>query len=425
MREDQGHLITQMLGGWGVKLIDGAVSWIKGNSVKDDLVAATGMPSAMAARVVAIALKQINKPYVFGSHGPNSFDCSGLAEYSYRMAGYPTGKIPGPMGAIGMDTKTEVRHGWDIGGGAPMPADLVFYSSAGVSADWPHHVAIVTKPPQVISAADEAIGIIMSTIGGAGNSGDSHTIRRYIKPEKEAPQTPTGPVPVGAGTGNPSVDRWAATVMQAARMVGVKGWDSSDVVGGILGMIQPESGGNPRAMNDYDVNWQNHIPSVGLMQMITPNLRYYHEPGTSTDGTATELVGPQGHSFIVPAWMVDPLANIAAAMNYMVAGFGSVRAGIKSRLQAGWYDQGGMLMPGTSLVTNMTRKPEPVLTSQQWDNLTSAATAPRGGGVHVVTGGSIDISPDSQGALRAWVQDLILEEADQDGTYMRMGGGNW
>jgi hypothetical protein len=78
------------------------------------------------------------------------------------------------------------------------------------------------------------------------------------------------------------------------------------------------------------------------------------------------------------------------------------------------------------MVTNMTGKPEPVLTARQWDDLTAAASAPRGGGgVHVVTGGSIDISPDSQGRLRAWVQDLILEDADLGGTYVRMGGGNW
>jgi cell wall-associated NlpC family hydrolase len=38
-------------------------------------------------RAVAVARKQIGKPYRYGGRGPGSFDCSGLVQYVYRKAG--------------------------------------------------------------------------------------------------------------------------------------------------------------------------------------------------------------------------------------------------------------------------------------------------------------------------------------------------
>jgi tape measure domain-containing protein len=201
---ESDQMMPAMLGKWAVKTIDAIVDWVKGHSAEQGtgLAGAAGKAAAMALKVVQVALAQINKPYVFGRHGPDAFDCSGLAEYSYRMAGYPNGKIPGPYGAIGTYTGNEVTHGWPVNGPA-LPADLVFYTSPGAGA--PHHVAIVTDPPKVISAADEQIGIIMSTINSAGNSGDSHQVRRYIKPEV----TPTvGGILEAAGQG-PAQQIWS------------------------------------------------------------------------------------------------------------------------------------------------------------------------------------------------------------------------
>jgi len=35
--------------------------------------------------VVGVAYDQLGKPYVWGAGGPNSFDCSGLTSYCYRV----------------------------------------------------------------------------------------------------------------------------------------------------------------------------------------------------------------------------------------------------------------------------------------------------------------------------------------------------
>ena len=44
-----------------------------------------------------------------------------------------------------------------------------------------------------------------------------------------------------------------------------------------------ESGHNPNAQNNSDINAVNGTPSQGAFQFIEPTFRAYHEPGTSTN----------------------------------------------------------------------------------------------------------------------------------------------
>ncbi|MEU1089701.1 transglycosylase SLT domain-containing protein [Streptomyces sp. NPDC005576] len=66
-----------------------------------------------------------------------------------------------------------------------------------------------------------------------------------------------------------------------------------------------ESSGNPQAINDWDINAQNGVPSIGLLQIIKPTFDYYHVSGTV-------------HS------QYDPVANITAAANYAADKYGSI-----------------------------------------------------------------------------------------------------
>ncbi|WP_438484339.1 transglycosylase SLT domain-containing protein [Streptomyces sp. S186] len=69
--------------------------------------------------------------------------------------------------------------------------------------------------------------------------------------------------------------------------------------------IMRESSGNPEAVNDWDVNAQNGIPSKGLLQVIQPTFDTYHVAGTAHD-------------------LTDPVANITAAANYAAHRYGSI-----------------------------------------------------------------------------------------------------
>ncbi|MFJ9411980.1 transglycosylase SLT domain-containing protein [Streptomyces sp. NPDC101393] len=74
---------------------------------------------------------------------------------------------------------------------------------------------------------------------------------------------------------------------------------------GIHRNIIRESGGNPMAINNWDINAQNGVPSKGLLQVIQPTFDTYHVAGTPND-------------------LYDPVANIVAACNYAAATYGSM-----------------------------------------------------------------------------------------------------
>ncbi|MFD3696260.1 transglycosylase SLT domain-containing protein [Streptomyces sp. NPDC058646] len=74
---------------------------------------------------------------------------------------------------------------------------------------------------------------------------------------------------------------------------------------GIHRNIMRESSGNPMAINNWDINARNGIPSKGLLQVIDPTFKAYHVPGTSLNS-------------------YDPVANITAACNYAAARYGSI-----------------------------------------------------------------------------------------------------
>ncbi|MGP3975187.1 transglycosylase SLT domain-containing protein [Streptomyces sp. 8N114] len=74
---------------------------------------------------------------------------------------------------------------------------------------------------------------------------------------------------------------------------------------GIKRNIIRESGGNPRAINNWDINAINGVPSKGLLQVIKPTFDAYHVEGTAYD-------------------QYDPVANIVAACNYAADRYGSM-----------------------------------------------------------------------------------------------------
>jgi SLT domain-containing protein len=96
-----------------------------------------------------------------------------------------------------------------------------------------------------------------------------------------------------AGKVTAGVAQWTGLVQQALRMEGL----SLGLTRNVLYQMQTESGGNAAAINLTDSNAKAGDPSRGLMQVIGSTFAEYHWPGTSGN-------------------IYDPLANIAAALNY-------------------------------------------------------------------------------------------------------------
>ncbi|MEU9146376.1 LysM peptidoglycan-binding domain-containing protein [Streptomyces sp. NPDC048349] len=116
---------------------------------------------------------------------------------------------------------------------------------------------------------------------------------------RSAPRTALKPAAAKPAYAN-NLDGWIRESLDVMAKHGIPG-----TYNGIHRNVMRESSGNPLAINNWDINAQNGIPSKGLLQVIDPTFKAYHVPGTSLDS-------------------YDPVANITAACNYAAARYGSI-----------------------------------------------------------------------------------------------------
>jgi hypothetical protein len=105
---------------------------------------------------------------------------------------------------------------------------------------------------------------------------------------------------VAAKTYANNLDGWIRQALDIMKAKGIPGSYS-----GLHRNIMRESSGNPNAINNWDINAINGIPSKGLLQVIPPTFSTYHVAGTSWD-------------------IYNPVANITAAANYAAHRYGSI-----------------------------------------------------------------------------------------------------
>ncbi|MGW5123036.1 transglycosylase SLT domain-containing protein [Streptomyces sp. NPDC004069] len=97
-----------------------------------------------------------------------------------------------------------------------------------------------------------------------------------------------------------NLDGWIRQSLAIMKAKGIPG-----TYEGLHRNIMRESGGNPTAQNNWDINARKGTPSKGLLQVIAPTFNAYHVSGTA-------------HS------LTDPVANITAAANYAAHRYGSI-----------------------------------------------------------------------------------------------------
>lgn len=124
--------------------------------------------------------------------------------------------------------------------------------------------------------------------------------QKAVQKAAPAPVKKTTAAPVAAKTYANNLDGWIRESLDVMHDHNIPG-----SYNGIYRNIMRESSGNPNAINLWDINAQNGIPSKGLLQVIDPTFQAYHVPGTS--------------------WNIyDPVANITAACNYAADKYGSM-----------------------------------------------------------------------------------------------------
>lgn len=211
----------------------------------------------------------------------------------------------------------------------------------------------------------------------------------------------------GGDVGGSGVKRWSKVVLTALKMVG----QPASLLPVVLRRMNQESGGNPRAINNWDINAKNGDPSRGLMQTIMSTFLAY----------AGKLKG---------RGIYDPLANIYASMRYALDRYGSLAAAYN---RPGGYASGGRPRRG-EIAWVGERGPELVrfgsANSQVFDHRTSMRMAAGAGARGFAKGTSgAKARRELPGDLKAWTKALsgsasqIKSAAKSLSTDLKAAGG--
>ncbi|MEY4497471.1 MAG: hypothetical protein RLZZ364_776 [Actinomycetota bacterium] len=108
---------------------------------------------------VAFAKKQVlaRKPYIWGTQGPNSFDCSGLVYAAYRSAGL------GWPNWDRLNSALYAGYTYHVPLTQLQPGDLLFYSYKG-SISTIHHITIYAGNGMMWEANSKGKGLLYSSI---------------------------------------------------------------------------------------------------------------------------------------------------------------------------------------------------------------------------------------------------------------------
>lgn len=148
----------------------------------------------------------------------------------------------------------------------------------------------------------------ISDIAGGVVKTTFNSIKDYIKGKLDAF------VPKVTYSPSGGVEQWRAVATQALRITN----QLSDAnINALLNQMKHESGGNPNAINNWDINAKKGTPSKGLMQVIDPTFRAYALAPYNTN-------------------IYDPLSNMIAAIRYTVSRYGSLYNGWTKRGYIGY-----------------------------------------------------------------------------------------
>ncbi|MFG2769785.1 peptidoglycan DD-metalloendopeptidase family protein [Streptomyces sp. NPDC048350] len=196
--------------------------------------------------------------------------------------------------------------------GGPYGNHVMINHGGGLSSLYAHMSQILTTVGKAVGQGE--------TIGRVGATGNVTGPHLHLEARKNG--VAVDPMQyLAAGGGGKGVERWRSVVLQALQMTG----NPSQYANLTLRRMNQESGGNPNAVNNWDINAKNGTPSVGLMQVIKPTF----------DAWAGHMrgVGPKLHGV-----STNPLANVYASMRYAMGRYGSLPTAYN---RPGGYAAGG------------------------------------------------------------------------------------
>lgn len=130
---------------WSRRYADGSFTVVQaGDVICSDTLGVGQADSELVRRIIAFAMAQRGKRYVFGAAGPDAWDCSSLVQAAYRT--------------VGISIPRTTFEQWPFGvrlskGDKEQPGDLVFFNSGPNTAPGrPGHVGMVIGGGKMIVA---------------------------------------------------------------------------------------------------------------------------------------------------------------------------------------------------------------------------------------------------------------------------------
>ncbi|GAB2885376.1 transglycosylase SLT domain-containing protein [Streptomyces mayteni] len=223
------------------------------------------------------------------------------------------------LGTLSPKTRRISIAGITVAGTAAVAVSLIPGQASAAPASAAHtpaRVAVQTDAPTAFStdAHSSAVKTVRDSLGG------EITLHVPATPSGESTRQPAQEVAAAdeAPTKNEQSEEPATSEEPVEKTYpdNLDGWirealdimDEHDIPGSYEGIhrnIMRESSGDPNAINNWDINAINGVPSKGLLQVIQPTFDRYHVEGTPKD-------------------LYDPVANIVAACNYAADRYGSM-----------------------------------------------------------------------------------------------------
>ncbi|MER7203034.1 lytic transglycosylase [Streptomyces sp. CB01635] len=224
----------------------------------------------------------------FSGHSPltktHKYSIAGIATLGAAALAFTL--VPGNSNAEA-ETISAAPVAFEVAAGKPQIKD--------VHASVTNQLATADQQAKNAAAKLKAAQSAAAKVDAAAKAEAKAKTEKY-RAVKEATSRAAARKPVYAN----NLDGWIRQSLDIMKSKGIPGSYE-----GLHRNIIRESSGNPKAINNWDINAINGIPSKGLLQVIPPTFTAYHVPGTS--------------------WNIyDPVANITAAANYAADKYGSM-----------------------------------------------------------------------------------------------------
>jgi cell wall-associated NlpC family hydrolase len=133
------------------------------SSTGDPNAVTTVAPPSHYGGVVGVAMAQLGKPYVYGTAGPDTFDCSGLVVYAYAALGVSLPHSSYALWNVGVYVSRDQLE----------PGDIVFFDGLG-------HVGLYIGGGQFIHAPHTGTVVQIASLDEAWYAGNYVGARRIL-----------------------------------------------------------------------------------------------------------------------------------------------------------------------------------------------------------------------------------------------------